>query len=46
MLKNMFVTYPLLSTLCRALILLAAGILAIRIADKILMDFIDKTAIS
>ncbi len=43
MLKNMFVTYPLLSTLCRALILLAAGILAIRIADKILKVSLEKT---
>lgn len=43
MLKNLFVTYPLLSTLCRALVLLAAGILAIRIADKILKVSLEKT---
>ena len=43
MLKDLFVTYPLLSTLCRALILLAAGILAIRIADKILKVSLEKT---
>ena len=43
MLKDLFVTYPLLSTLCRALVLMAAGILAIRIADKILKVSLEKT---
>lgn len=43
MLNNLFVTYPLLSTLCQALVLLAAGILAIRIADKILRVSLEKT---
>ena len=43
MLNNLFVTYPLLSTLCQAVVLLAAGILAIRIADKILRVSLEKT---
>lgn len=43
MLNNLFVTYPLLSTLCQALVLLAAGILVIRIADKILRVSLEKT---
>lgn len=43
MLTNLFVSYPLLSTVCRALVLLAAGILAIRIADKLLKVSLEKT---
>ncbi len=43
MLKNLFVSYPVLSTVCRAAVLLAAGILAIRIVDKILKVSLEKT---
>ena len=43
MFRNLLATYPVLSTLCQAVVLLAAGILAIRIVDKILKISLEKT---
>ena len=43
MLKNLFVSYPVLSTVCQAVVLLAAGILAIRIVGRVLKISLEKT---
>lgn len=43
MLLNLFVSHPLLNTLCRAVILLVAGMLAIRIVGRILKVSLEKT---
>lgn len=43
MLKNLFVSYPVLSTACQAVVLLVAGVLAIRIVDRILKISLEKT---
>jgi len=43
MLSTWFAAYPILATVCRAVILLAAGVLAIRIAGRILKVSLEKT---
>ena len=43
MLKNLFASYPVLSTACQAVVLLVAGVLAIRIVDRILKISLEKT---
>ena len=43
MLNNMFLMYPALATVCRAVILLVAGILAIRIVTRVLKASLEKT---
>ena len=43
MLSSLFATYPVLGTVCQAIVLLAAGVLAIRIADRILKVSLEKT---
>ena len=43
MFRNLIASYPVLSTLCQAVVLLVAGILAIRIVDKILKISLEKT---
>ena len=43
MLSSLFATYPVLGTICRAVILLVAGILAIRIVAKVLKTTLEKS---
>ena len=43
MLIGLFASYPILGTVCRAVILLAAGILAIRLVMKILKATLEKS---
>lgn len=43
MLTDLFKSYPMLSTACRAVALLAAGVLAIRIVGRILKVSLEKT---
>ncbi len=43
MLSNLFASYPILGTVCRAVILLAAGILAVRLVMKVLKATLEKS---
>ena len=43
MLTDLFQSYPLLTTVCQAVVLLVVGVLAIRIVDKILKVSLEKT---
>ena len=43
MLSSLFATYPVLGTICRAVILLVAGILAIRVVAKVLKTTLEKS---
>jgi len=45
MLTSFFVTYPVLMTVCKAAILLVAGILAIRIVMKVITAALEKSAL-
>ena len=43
MLSSLFASYPILGIICRAVILLVAGVLAIRIVGRILKTSLEKT---
>ena len=43
MLSDLFASYPVLSTVCRAVVLLVIGVLAIRIVMKLLKASLEKT---
>ena len=43
MLNNVFVSYPWLGSACRAVVLLAAGLLAIRIVDRVLRISLERS---
>ena len=43
MLSSMFASYPVLGNICQAVIILAAGILAIRVVGKLLKTSLEKT---